>query len=331
VIVILILNIPFTALVVSLDKSMLGVAPGDYFNIEVLENPLDSMPEKRSGDFTKPEGFTRPEDFTKPEEGLFIANLELEDFLLFPEIERLPSTGTVFTIKIFSTPNGSKNGELDITIRGSTTRYETDFSYGSSVVFTDWNSWINILNNYETNAMLSNDEIESFSVEVTTNDEMFFQTQIVVNMAIPDEKQEFISERQIIQHVRYDKSTGIQDLILVEIKTTSSFKGEIVQFFQMEFTTKAATPPDYSSIFLVGLGAIMAIGIGAFVINRKRYQSQDLERDSVDFQRETMKKEKSQLQSIQEKLAEIEKREKESLNKAEEALKTGKVIRRRRR
>ncbi len=334
---ILILNIPITAFVVGLNKSMLGITTGDSFNVEVMENPRDSRPERGSGNFQPPEGFTRPEDFTRPEGerdigGMVFGNLELENFILFPEIGQLPSTGIVFSVKIVSIPNGSTNGKLDIKIRGSKETYETDFSYGSPVVFTDWDGWVEILNGLEANAAPSNENIASFSVEITTNSETTFQTKIIIDMIIDEERQEFMSEMQIIQHVRYDKTTGIQDLILVESKTVTSFMGEMVQKFQMEFTTKGASPPDYSSLlFTVGLGAIMALGVGVFVINRRRYQSQDLKRDIVYFQQETIKKEKSQLQSIQEKLAEIEKRETESLNKAEDALKKEPVIRRRRR
>jgi hypothetical protein len=334
---ILILNIPITAIVVGLDKSMLGITPGDSFNVEVMENPSDNNPKKGNGDFQRPEGFTRPEDLTRPEGeqnlgGMFFANLQLENYILFPEIGQIPSTGIVFSVKIVSTPNGSTNGKIDISIRGSKDSYETDFSYGSPVVFTDWDGWVEILNDLEVNAALSNENIASFSVEITTNSETTFQTKIIIDMVIAEERQEFISEMQIIQHVRYDKATGIQDLILVESRTVTSFMGEMVQKFHIEFTTKGLTPPDYSSLlFIVGLGTITALGVGAFVIKRRRYQFQDIKKDIVHIQEETVKKERSQLQSIQERLAELEKRESESLNKAEDALKTDPVIRRRRR
>lgn len=324
-------------LATGIDQNSLGVTVGDKFNVEVLENPKDSMTDNQKGDFTQPkkEGLTRPKDQKGSSSFSFFGNIELENFNLAPVIEPLPSTGTVFTIKVLAVPTETEFGKISVTVRGSTKNYDTDFSFGSPIIYTDWDGWIEVLSNIEENTTDISDNIGSASVDIITNSATSFQSKITFTMVISEEKKAFIEEMKIIQEVGYDKTTGIQDSILVEFITTTSKLGEMVQMVQkvqLGFTTKAATLPDYSSLlFMIGLGGMTVLGVGAFILNRRRYETKQVNKDLVgDIQKKTMENEKSQLQDIQERIAEIEKREKINLEKAETSLKDTKKFRRRR-
>ncbi len=333
----ILLFLPLLTPVTGIDQNSLGVTIGDKFNVEVMENPRDSMEDReRPEGFEPPEGWEPPEDFNPKDRegrgfGFFGWGIDLDNFNLVPIIEEIPSTGTVFTIKVLAIPNGTMSGKISVSIRGSTTEYNTDFSYGSPIVFTDWNDWEDVLNKIEADAANSNDNIEKVNFDITKNSGDF-QSKITFTMTIPEERQEFMQEMVITQHVRYDKATGIQDLILVETKTTSSMMGEMVQKIQLEFTTKTTSLPDYSSLLLmIGLGGIAVLSVGAFIVNRSRRQTQVVQKALVeDVQKKIFQKEKSQLQDIRERIAEIEKRENISLDKAETSLNNIKKFRRRR-
>ena len=316
-------------LATGIDQNSLGVTVGDKFNVEVLENNQDSMTDKQKVDFTQPKDQKGSSPFS------FFGNIELENFNLAPVIEPLPSTGTVFTIKVLAVPTETEFGKISVTVRGSTKNYDTDFSFGSPIIYTDWDGWIEVLSNIEENITDISDNIGSASVDIITNSATSFQSKITFTMVISEEKKAFIEEMKIIQEVSYDKTTGIQDSILVEFITTTSKLGDLVQMVQkvqLGFTTKAATFPDYSSIlFTVGLGGMTVLGVGAFILNQRRYETKQVTKDlGGDIQKKTMQKEKSQLQDIQERIAEIEKREKFNLKKAETSLKDAKKFRRRR-
>ncbi|MHA1995278.1 MAG: hypothetical protein ACW97Z_12110 [Candidatus Hodarchaeales archaeon] len=325
-----ILDIPVIVLVSCFDQNSYGVATGDTFNTEVIELPHVERPEG----FTR-EGFSPPEDVTRPEgqnkfSSLF-EEINFDNFILTPVVDPIPSAGTVYTIKILALPDETTIGQLGVTIRGSTKKYDTDFSYGSPIVFTDWNAWIENLDDLEINGASFNEDVDSISVEITTNSATFFQSKIIFAMAVPEELQDRIENMVITQIVRYDKTTGIQDLILVETLITSA-RGEMIQKIQLEFTTRAATPADYSSLLLyLGLGVVV-ISSGVFIVNRRHSQSQNLQKDLVrDVQRKTALKEKTRVLDIKARIEEIEKQEKKSLAKAETVLKDKTILKRRRR
>ncbi|MHA2246316.1 MAG: hypothetical protein ACXADY_15235 [Candidatus Hodarchaeales archaeon] len=327
----LLLILPIITLITGINQNSLGVTVGDTFNVEVMENPQDSMEDRE-----RPEGFKPPEEINPKDQegrgfGFFGLGIDLDNFTLFPIIEEIPSTGTVFAIKVLAIPNGTISGKISVSIRGSTTEYNTDFSYGSPIIFTDWNGWEDVLNKIEADAANSNDNIEKVNFDITKNSDDF-QSKITFTMTIPEERQEFMQEMVITQHVRYDKATGIQDLILIETKTTSSMMGEMVQKIQLEFTTKTFSLPDYSSLLLmIGLGGIVVLSVGAFIVNRSRRQTQVVQKALVeDVEKKTFQKEKSQLQDIRDRIAEIEKRDEFNLKKAETSLKNTKKFRRRR-
>ncbi len=56
----LMLKFPIIAFVIRINKTILGVSPWDSFNIEVIKNPMDNMPEKGSEDFQTLKGFNHP-------------------------------------------------------------------------------------------------------------------------------------------------------------------------------------------------------------------------------------------------------------------------------
>lgn len=324
---VILLNISAIVSVTSFNKSLLGVASGDFFKMEVIESPRDSMPDDR----TRPDGFTPPEGINPKDGSSNIGGIEIDDFMLVPLITPIPSTGVVFSIDVLATPNGTSLGLIESTIKGTKTKINTDFSYGSPVVFTDWNGWIEKLDDLENNAANLYDEIMTITVDITTNSALYFQTKIMIDIAIPEEMQEYVQEITVTQHVRYDKNTGIQDLFILETTTVSLVRGERNQISQLEFTTKDLTPPDFpTQLILTILAGIILIGGGIFMFQKRKSQVQLLQQDPNLAHRSVMKKEKSQLQDIQARIAEIEKMEQESLKHAEGTLKEKKSFKRRR-
>ena len=324
---VILLNVSAIVSVTSFNKSLLGVASGDFFNMEVKESPRDSI----QSDRIRPDGFTRPDGINPKDGSSNIGGIEIDDFTLAPLITPIPSTGVVFSIEVLTTPNGTELGLLESTIKGSKTKFNTDFSYGSPVVFTDWNGWIEKLDDLENNAANLYDEIITITVDITTNSALYFQTKIMIDIAIPEEMQEFVQEITVTQHVRYDKNTGIQDLFILETTTVSLVRGERNQISHLEFSTKDLTPPDFpTQLILIILAGITLIGGGIFMFQRRKSQVLQLQQDPNLAHRNTMKKEKTQLQDIQAKIAEIEKMEQESLKQAEDTLKEKKTFKRRR-
>ncbi|MHA2226121.1 MAG: hypothetical protein ACXAC8_13000 [Candidatus Hodarchaeales archaeon] len=319
----LLLILPMIILVTCIDQNSLGITVGYTFNVEVIENPRDSIPNRDSGDRQSPKGSVPPE-----------GGFELENFILYPIIDTIPTTGTIFSIEVLTIPNGTTLGKLSASVRGSVTEYYTDFSYGSPVLFNDWDGWVYVLNNLEETTSESNENIESVVVDITTNSATTFQSEITFTFSIPEERQENIQERSITQQVRYNKATGIQESMVVESQTTTSLMGERIQRINMKFTTKSATPPpspDYSTlIILVGGGSLIILIAGVIIMNRSRYETQSIRKDMRTFQKKTTVKEKTQLRDIRTKIAEIEKLDRKSLEKAEAALKNKKILKRRR-
>lgn len=208
-----------------------------------------------------------------------LINFKTENFTLKPVINPLPPVGEKIDFNVSKIPQNFFPGRLNIDTSQNFTEMDLFFVLGEPVVSNNWKQWRDILNTMANEKIIDNKSI--VLVDLVQND-TFFQSVLLFKPEIPSSIRFIVRSIEIKQTLRYFISSGIQDLIKVEITFKLFLFGTTVSTTSMEYVQESYTPikvtqytPKLISIEIL----ILSIVIVAFtsliiflrIIVKKRY------------------------------------------------------------
>lgn len=241
-----------------------GVNIGDRFKLLVTDMP---NPPSASEGGDPPAGV----NFT----ALF--NLNLDNFTLRPIIDPLPSIGTPISLNITKLANNSSFGNIRYNVSQNYTDIASNFILGEPVVSNNWERWIEVINTMEAKKIIDDKAITVVHLELN---ESYFTSILLFKPKIPDSISFMVSKFEIEQTLRYFVTSGIRDLIKVEITVSVLFFGTSVSTTSLEFisdsydnferfsTTSTNSSPDLFPFLL--LPVIIFVPLG-FILLFKRF------------------------------------------------------------
>ncbi|MHA2362677.1 MAG: hypothetical protein ACXAC7_01870 [Candidatus Hodarchaeales archaeon] len=278
---------------ISIDHSQFEVISGDVFNIEVVN---DGRPDNnRGGSKFDPNNFdpsqlpegVDPSQFTGDRLGL-LGNLEVKNFILRPLLRPTPAEGTIYSINVVKLPSNSSMGTIKYEIPEQGTEYfDTNFVLGDPVISTDWDGWNTEINQIITD-LNSLEAVKSAKLTEINNNNMYFETKITIEMDVTilpsDENRGSFESVELTQQLRYNKATGIREILKLDSNMESTERGNIVQTTFLKFTTsdpRVAPQPQNNSLFNYAIfaGLFFFVGFGALFVVQNKNQSinQDVE------------------------------------------------------
>ncbi len=208
------------------DNQSFGVGEGAHFSLLVT-----SIPERP--------GFTQGGEMPGGVNVTELINFKTENFTLKPIINPLPPVGEKIGFNVSKIPKDSFPGRLSINISHNYTEKDSFFVLGEPVVSNNWERWIEILNTMANEEIIDNKSI--ILVDLVLND-TFFLSVLLFKPEIPSSIKFIVRSIEIKQTLRYFISSGIQDLIEVEITFRLFLFGTTVSTTAMEYVQESYTP-----------------------------------------------------------------------------------------
>lgn len=208
------------------DNQSFGVDEGTNFSFLVT-----SIPERP--------GFTQGGEMPGGVNVTELINFKTENFTLKPVISPLPPVGEKIVFNVSKIPQNSFPGRLSINISQNYTEMDLFFVLGEPVVSNNWKRWTEILNTMANEEIIDNKSISL--VDLVLND-TFFQSVLLFKPEIPSSIRFIVRSIEIKQTLRYFVSSGIQDLIEVEITFRLFLFGTTVSTTSMEYVQESYTP-----------------------------------------------------------------------------------------
>ena len=244
-----------------------GVNQGDSFNIKVLANDFDL---KAIVSEVNDLGFNFSEI------GLNDLKFELYDEVVNEQL--IPEANDIIVITVENLPAASSLGKISLELDGVTNDFETGFVIGTPVTFIDWNVWETYLQDLVTKVK-SESEI-SISL-IINNSATKFSSNLFLDFPIPDQLKTTLTSIKVTQEMVYDKTTGIQEMMKVDLtyKSTSDLVGTQSQSLHYVLTDEnPSTSNAESSIETTTspgfeiFGSILSVAVFSVLIKyKKRY------------------------------------------------------------
>ncbi|MHA1967202.1 MAG: hypothetical protein ACW964_05315 [Candidatus Hodarchaeales archaeon] len=208
------------------EKQSFGVEEGAHFSLLVTSIP------------NRP-GFTQGGEMPGGVNVTELINFKSENFTLKPVINPLPPVGEKIDFNVSKIPQNSFPGRLSINISQNFTELNLFFVLGEPVVSNNWERWTEILNTMVDEEIIDNKSIAL--VDLVLND-TFFQSVLIFKPEIPSSIQFIVRSIEIKQTLRYFVSSGIQDLMEVEITFRLFMFGTTVSTTSLEYVQESYTP-----------------------------------------------------------------------------------------
>ena len=240
-----------------------GVNIGDNFNLLVTDVP-ERPSASQGGELPAGVNITA------------LLNLDLDNFTLRPIIDPLPPIGTSISLNITELPNNSSPGIIRYNISQNYTEIDANFVLGEPVVSTEWDRWVELINTMGAKQIVDDKAITVIHLELNAT---YFTSILLFEPEIPDSIQLLVHSIEIKQTLRYFVSSGIRDLIKVEIAISVLFFGTFVSTTSLEYISdsysqlerlKSPSPDDFL-IFLVPV--IIFVPVGFILFFRRYYKS----------------------------------------------------------
>ncbi|OLS19669.1 MAG: hypothetical protein HeimC3_44320 [Candidatus Heimdallarchaeota archaeon LC_3] len=206
-----------------------GVSVGDSFNIKVLANDLDL------------EAIIPDDD----DLGFDFSEIGLDElkFELFNDLENeslIPEVGDVVIVTVETLPSSTSVGSISLELDGLKNNIETGFILGTPVTFIDWTVWVTYLNELVTKVESATDIGISL---IINNSDTKFTSNVFLDFPIPAGLQPYLTSLEILQKMIYDKTTGIQEMMKVDLTYTSPSQlvGTQTQSLHYELTDEDIT------------------------------------------------------------------------------------------
>ncbi len=237
-----------------------GVNLGDHFNLLVTD-----IPERPSVS----QGGELPAGVNISA----LLNLKLDNYTLRPVINPLPPVGTSISLNITKFPTNSSPGIICYNISQNYTEIGSNFVLGEPVVSIDWDRWLELINTMEAQKIVDDKEITVIHLELNAT---YFTSILLFMPRIPDSIRVMVPSIKIKQTLRYFVSSGIRDLIKVEIAIRVLIFGTFVSTSSLEYISDSYTKlenfksssPDVFPVFLIPIIIFVPVG---FVLFFKRY------------------------------------------------------------
>ncbi|MHA2366155.1 MAG: hypothetical protein ACXAC7_19500 [Candidatus Hodarchaeales archaeon] len=256
----------------------IGVSMDDTFNFKVVENDLN------------PSAFGI--DMNALSFNWSAIGLENFDFAVVDSVTNkivIPGVGDILVIKITGLPTVdltdiaelttinntdeiinklvSNFGNMTITLYNVTQELPSAFLIGTPVALMVWDLWTDALNNLEF--LNIGTSLFTINVDVDNSNALYFNSTIEVDFTVPSELSAAISSMSLTQTMSYEKSTGIQEHMLVSLTVSTPLLGETTQKFHMIRTTEEPSQTSESSS-THGFEIISLIIAGIILIQIKR-------------------------------------------------------------
>jgi hypothetical protein len=263
---------------VSAQLNPIGVSMDDTFNFKVVENDLN------------PSAFGI--DMNALSFNWSAIGLENFDFAVVDSVTNkivIPGVGDILVIKITGLPTVdltdiaelttinntdeiinklvSNFGNMTITLYNVTQELPSAFLIGTPVALMVWDLWTDALNNLEF--LNIGTSLFTINVDVDNSNALYFNSTIEVDFTVPSELSAAISSMSLTQTMSYEKSTGIQEHMLVSLTVSTPLLGETTQKFHMIRTTEEPSQTSESSS-THGFEIISLIIAGIILIQIKR-------------------------------------------------------------
>lgn len=224
------------SLAIDINRTNIGVQKGDTFNMKVVEDTLNLAELDQLGI-----SLTELVGDELSELGLNNLGISVSD-----GVENLiPDEGDVFTVKVDTLPSEDSQtlGKIELTFLGVSEVFTTDFFLGTPVTFTDWDGWVEILDNITATVNELNDTTAATVSRIHLNNNTHFGNKISVTLPSPEDVTT-ITGINLIQEMLYEKSTGILLSLIVELEVSIDLGGTtstLSQSFEIEKTDESAS------------------------------------------------------------------------------------------
>jgi len=255
----------------NIDRTKIGVAVGDTFNFMVVEDSLDLG--------------SLGIDLSDIGDGIDLSKFGIENLgNLVATIETLvPAEGEVFSVTVKTLPGATTAGLIELAFKGESEEVEAEFYFGLPIVFTDWDGWVEILDNVTAEA----DALPDIEAATTSrlNDATHFQNIVVVSIPPPADLSQF-SGLDLKIDFKYNKVTGVQERMEITLNLdTGTSIGNVELSLIIEQTDDSITPNDTSntsntdttdesgsSVFGFELiSGLLALGMVTIIYKRKKH------------------------------------------------------------
>ena len=210
-----------------------------------------------------------------------LLNLNLDNFTLRPIIDPLPAIGTPISYNITKFPISSAPGIIRYNISQNYTNFNSNFILGEPVVSTEWDRWLNLINTMEDQQTVDD---KVMTVNYLELNETYFTSILSFKPEIPDSIRLLVPSIEIKQTLRYFVSSGIRDLIKVEIAISVLFFGTFFSTTSLEYVSdsytqleslKSSSPDDF---LIVLIPMIVFVPVGFIILFRRYYKSMRLQK-----------------------------------------------------
>ena len=175
------------------------------------------------------------------------------------KVTKLPSPGSAGTAAVL--------GAISLSLKGVTQEITTGFIIGTPVTFTEWQIW------NETLHLLRGavNQLTDFHMTLVINEnDTHFTSDIILQIAVPQEAQQYIKSLVIQQVMSYEKTKGIQEMMTIKVTATSisAAIGSYSQLLHLERTTEQPTTAstDQETTSLTGFdGLVTVLGIAVII------------------------------------------------------------------
>ena len=242
-----------------------GVNIGDHFNMLVTD-----IPERPSVS----EGGELPAGVNVSA----LLNINYDNFTLRPIIKPLPKVGTSISMNITQFPNNSLPGIINCNISQNYTKIESNFVLGEPVVSNNWDRWLELINTMEEQKIVDDKAITVIHLEVN---ETYFTSILLFKPTIPDVIKLLVPSIEIKQTLRYFVTSGIRDLIKVDISisvvffgtslSTTSLKYISDSYSKLESSSSSSPPSSLDNFPFIIIPIIIFVPV-AVLLMAKRYR-----------------------------------------------------------
>ena len=219
------------SLAVDINRTSIGVQEGDTFNMKVVEDTLNLAQ-------LDPLGISLTELVGDELSELVLDNLGIS---ISDGVENLIlDEGDVFTVKVDTLPSEDSQtlGKIELTFQGVSEVVTTDFFLGTPVTFTDWDGWVEILDNITATVNDFNDTTAATVSRIHLNNNTHFGNKISVTFPLP-EGVTTVTGINLVQDMLYDKTTGILLFLSINLEVSLDLGGtssKLSQTYEIEKT-----------------------------------------------------------------------------------------------